>query len=183
MKMTNQELLKLAKDAGIDKAAIVNANDLIFEYEFRKYCEMNNCGNYGKNYGCPPDCGTPEEMEAKACAYNKALILQTIQPVDDITAAEETGPLKKKHNLRVRGFMDHLAELGVDGLPIMAGPCSQCKICAKENGEPCRFPQRVASCLSAYGINVAKLCETCKIPWDYGKHKVGFFAIYMIEEK
>ena len=33
-----------------------------------------------------------------------------------------------------------------------------------------------------YGINVAKLCETCGIPWDYGVHKVGFFAIYMMGE-
>lgn len=181
--MKDYQILKLAEKAGIDKAAIVDSDDLIFEYDFRKYCQMNNCGNYGKNYGCPPDCGTPEEMEAKARGYGKALILQTIQPVDDITDAGETASLKKKHNTLARGLMDHLAESGVDGLSIMAGPCSQCRVCAKTEGKPCRFPQRVASCLSAYGINVAKLCETCNIPWDYGKHKVGFFAIYMIEEK
>ena len=56
--MTDNEILKVAAAAGIDKAAMVDADDLVFEYEFRKYCEMNNCGNYGKNYGCPPDCGT-----------------------------------------------------------------------------------------------------------------------------
>lgn len=181
--MTMDEILKLAQKAGIDKAAVVEAEDLVFEYDFRKYCEMNNCGNYGKNYGCPPDCGTPEEMEAKARRYQKALVLQTIQPVNDIADPSETGPLKKKHNAVVRKFMDQLAEMGVTGLPIMAGPCSQCKTCAKTEGESCRFPQRIASCLSAYGINVAKLCETCNIPWDYGKHKVGFFAIYMMEER
>lgn len=181
--MTNEELLKLAEVFGIDEAAIVDADDLVFEYDFRKYCEMNNCGNYGKNYGCPPDCGTPQEMERKAREYRKALVLQTIQPVKDITDGKETGPLKKKHNALTRSFMDHLQEQGVDGLPIMAGPCSQCETCAKREGRPCRFPQRRASCLSAYGINVAKLCETCKISWDYGKHEVAFFAIYMIEEK
>lgn len=119
----------------------MDADDLVFEYEFRKYCEMNNCGNYGKNYGCPPDCGTPAEMEQKARKYQKALVLQTIQPVKDITDASETGPLKKKHNAVVRRFMDQLAEAGIKGLPIMAGPCSQCKICGKAEGEPCRFPQ------------------------------------------
>ncbi|MFR1724237.1 DUF2284 domain-containing protein [Emergencia timonensis] len=180
--MTDYEILKVAAAAGIDKAAMVDADDLVFEYEFRKYCEMNNCGNYGKNYGCPPDCGTPAEMEQKARKYQKALVLQTIQPVKDITDASETGPLKKKHNAVVGRFMDQLAEAGIKGLPIMAGPCSQCKICGKAEGEPCRFPHRVASCLSAYGINVAKLCETCGIPWDYGVHKVGFFAIYMMGE-
>ena len=92
--MTDNEILKVAAAAGIDKAAMVDADDLVFEYEFRKYCEMNNCGNYGKNYGCPPDCGTPAEMEQKARKYQKALVLQTIQPVKDITDASETGPLK-----------------------------------------------------------------------------------------
>ncbi len=181
--MTNHEMLKLAEEAGIDKAVIVDADDLVFTYDFRKYCEMNNCGNYGKNYGCPPDCGTPEEMEKKARRYRKALVLQTIQPVKDITDGQETGPLKKKHNEVVRAFMDQLAALGIGGMPIMAGPCSACKTCAKTEGQPCRFPERMASCLSAYGINVAKLCETCQIPWDYGAHKVAFFAIYMMEEK
>ena len=181
--MTDYEILKLAEAAGIDKAAMVDADDLVFEYEFRKYCEMNNCGNYGKNYGCPPDCGTPEEMEEKARRYQKALVLQTIQPVNDITDGQETGLLKKKHNTVARSFMDQLAEEGIEGLPIMAGPCSACKSCAKAEGKPCRAPERVASCLSAYGINVAKLCETCSIPWDCGIHKVGFFAIYMMKEK
>lgn len=181
--MTEREILRLAKEAGIDKAAIVDAEDLVFEYEFRKYCEMNTCGNFGKNYGCPPDCGTPEQMEEKACAYGKALVLQTIQPVEDIADGQETSSLKKKHNAVVRGFMDQLAEMGVGGLPIMAGPCSQCSACAKAVGEPCRFPNRIASCLSAYGINVVKLCETSNIPWDYGEHNIGFFAIYMMGEK
>lgn len=181
--MDEQKILKEAEAAGIDRAAFVSADDLVFVHDFRKYCEMNSCGNYGRNYGCPPDCGTPQQMEQKALRYSRALVLQTIQPVEDITDGAETGQLKKKHNARVRAFMDRLAQEGIGGLPIMAGPCSQCSQCAKISGEPCRFPDRVASCLSAYGIDVAKLCETCGIPWNYGKHKVGFFALYMIGER
>ena len=181
--MNVEKILEQAEEAGIDRAAFVSADDLVFVYDYRKYCEMNTCGNYGKNYGCPPDCGTPQQMEEKARRYKKALVLQTIQPVKDITDGAETGSLKKKHNTKVRAFMDSLAAEGIRGLPIMAGPCSQCCRCAKLSGEPCRFPERVASCLSAYGIDVMKLCETCHIPWDYGKNKVGFFALYMMEER
>ena len=36
--MTDNEILKVAAAAGIDKAAMVDADDLVFEYEFRKYC-------------------------------------------------------------------------------------------------------------------------------------------------
>lgn len=179
--MTEQEILRIAEEAGIDNSAFMDAKDLVFEFDFRKFCEMNQCGNYGKNYGCPPDCGTPAEMKDKAMKYSRALVLQTVQPVDDITDAGETGPLKKKHNAKIRAFIDELSKSGIKGLAIMAGPCSACSPCAKVSGEPCRFPEKRTSCLSAYGINVAKLCETCGMSWDFGAHKVGFFGILMMD--
>ena len=71
--MTEQEILRIAKEVGIENSAFMNAKDLVFEFEFRKYCEMNQCGNFGKNYGCPPDCGTPAEMKDKVMKYSRAL--------------------------------------------------------------------------------------------------------------
>ena len=155
--MTEQEILRIAEEAGIDNSAFMDAKDLVFEFDFRKFCEMN-----------------------QAMKYSRALVLQTVQPVDDITDAGETGPLKKKHNAKIRGLIDTLEQKGIKGLAIMAGPCSACSPCAKVSGEPCRFPEKRTSCLSAYGINVAKLCETCGMSWDFGAHKVGFFGIYMM---
>lgn len=178
--MTEKELLTKAAAAGIDHAAIIDAQELVFKFEFRKYCEMNQCGNYGKNYGCPPDCGTPAEMKAKALAYSKAFVLQTVWPVEDITDSAQTGPLKKKHNQKLRSLMKELSDSGLEGLCIMAGPCSICSPCAKENGQPCNFPQRTASCLSAYGIDVVSLCEAAGLDWDYGKNMVAFFGICMM---
>ena len=60
-----EELLKKAKEAGFDNCRILPAGELSFDYSLRKYCEVNYCGNYGNNYSCPPECGTPEEMEEK----------------------------------------------------------------------------------------------------------------------
>ena len=31
-----------------------------------------------------------------------------------------------------------------------------------------------------YGINVAKMCESCGLSWDYGTKHVAFFGIYMM---
>ena len=152
--MTEQEILRIAKEVGIENSAFMDAKDLVFEFEFRKYCEMNQCGNFGKNYGCPPDCGTPAEMKDK---------------------------VKKRHNAKIRIFINELEAKGIKGMAIMAGPCSACSPCAKVSGEPCGFPEKRASCLSAYGINVAELCKTCGLSWDHGKHKVGFFGIYMMD--
>ena len=76
-----EELLKKAKEAGFDNCRILPAGELSFDHSLRKYCEVNYCGNYGNNYSCPPECGTPEEMEEKTRKFSRVLVLQTITPV------------------------------------------------------------------------------------------------------
>ena len=85
-----EELLKKAKEAGFDNCRILPAGELSFDYSLRKYCEVNYCGNYGNNYSCPPECGTPEEMEEKTRKFSRVLVLQTITPVQDIADDRET---------------------------------------------------------------------------------------------
>ena len=57
-----EELLREAEKAGFDHYKILSARKVQFDHSLRKYCEVNYCGNYGKNYSCPPACGTPEEI-------------------------------------------------------------------------------------------------------------------------
>lgn len=65
---------KQAKAFGFATMKFMETKDLEFEHEFRQFCEMNDCGNYGNNYACPPLCGTPEEMEQKVRKYEHALV-------------------------------------------------------------------------------------------------------------
>ena len=145
-------------------------------HSLRKYCEVNYCGNYGKNYSCPPACGTPEEMEEKAGRFKNVLVLQTITPVQDITDEQETRVIKHRHNQMTWGLIESLSGKLQDFLPAMAGPCQLCEKCEKGEEKPCRFPNRVASCLSAYCIQVDKLAEACDMPyWCQGE--VAFFSL------
>ena len=57
-----QKIRQLAEQEGFTRAALLAVDQLVFDQALRKYCEDNLCGNYGKNYSCPPFCGTPEEM-------------------------------------------------------------------------------------------------------------------------
>lgn len=66
--MREEDLIAVAEDAGFAKAAVMNTEDLEFEHEFRKFCEQNDCGNYGNNYGCPPYCGTPKRWRTELCS-------------------------------------------------------------------------------------------------------------------
>ena len=63
--MTQEQIIQYAVDEEFAAAAIVNTKDIPFDASFRVYCEENLCGQYGANYSCPPDCGSPEEMKQK----------------------------------------------------------------------------------------------------------------------
>ena len=100
-----EELLKEAKEAGFDNYEILSTEKIRFDHSLRKYCEINYCGNYGNNYSCPPECGTPEEMEEKTRKFKRVLVLQTITPVKDITDDQETRAIKHRHNQMTWGMI------------------------------------------------------------------------------
>ena len=85
--MNEKQLIDLALQYGFS-AAVISTDAIVFDPSFRPFCEQNLCGQYGANYSCPPDCGTPKEMENRIRSKNRALVLQTVWPVADYTDAE-----------------------------------------------------------------------------------------------
>ena len=71
--MTGCEIKELAVAEGFHQAEIIDADKIVFDAAFRPYCEENLCGQYGANYSCPPDCGTPDQMKQKVLAHKKGL--------------------------------------------------------------------------------------------------------------
>lgn len=180
--MTEQEMVEKAKEYGFSAAKVIAAENLVIDPDLRVYCEENTCGNYGKNHACPPDCGTQQEMKARVVQYKKALVLQTVQPVESVMDSTATKTARKAHNLLTSELMEVYKKSGIDGLRVMAGPCSYCAHCAREEDKPCRFPDKLASCLSAYCIDAGAMAETCGMPYWCGNEEVPFFSIYFFEK-
>ena len=78
-------------DLGADKAASIDVKDIVFNADFRKSCKENKCGNYGRNYTCPPYAGTAEELIAI-----DALIALASKRMDEKTLLELTEDIDKK---------------------------------------------------------------------------------------
>lgn len=178
--MDEKRWIEKSEDFGFTAAAFLDTDRLKFDAGLRKYCEENLCGNYGINYACPPDCGTAEEMKQRVLQYDKALVVQTVYAVKDVRNAGETGPLKRDHNQRSRKLEEELNKNGISCVPILAGPCSLCGRCARGAKEPCRFPERIASCLSAYCICAEKMAEDCGMSYWCGSENVAFFSLFLI---
>jgi len=170
-----EKIASMAQKAGYTRTAVMPVKELIFDHGFRKYCEANYCGQYGNNHACPPDCGTPSEMEEKARRYEQALVLQTIYSYEELS---ELAVKKEEHNERTRKLAEQFKAEGYQGMLANAGPCTYCKECARKKGEPCRFPEELSSCISAFCINAEKMAAFCDMEYWCKDNRAAFFSVW-----
>lgn len=170
----------------------IKTTDLVFDSEFRKYCKDDYCGNYGVNYACPPDCGTPEEMKEQALAYKNVIVFYRAYRLDDImdrAAVKKVEADNRERMKKVIGIMESQTknksngETTCDsfvrrGRASVIGSCHNCDICNKVKALPCKEPDKIYSCLSAYCVNVAELAKACNMPYVGGNHIYGIFGAY-----
>lgn len=179
--MEQEMIISMAVAEGFANAAVVDTSEIVFDPQFRTYCAENLCGQYSVNYSCPPDCGSPEQMRQKIQSHKKALVLQTIWQIDDLTNSAALRQAKLGHNSATIRLVKQLREKGVDGLIVGASGCALCSPCAKGEGKPCRFPEYQYSCMSAYCVFVKKLADRCGMEYDCGPGLLAFFGMYVFD--
>ena len=179
--MTEQEMIDLALEERFAAAVVTDTADIVFDPIFRPCCEENLCGQYGCNYTCPPHCGTPEEMEQKVKAHKKALVLQTIWEIPDLSDKDAVKQAKKAHNAAQLRLAKKFRAEGREGFLVGASGCALCNPCHMKNGEPCPHPLERYSCMSAYCVFVSKLAEHCGMEYDCGSGLLAFFGMYVFD--
>ena len=179
--MDAEKMIRQALEEGFSDAKILDTRDIVFDPGFRPYCEENLCGQYGVNYSCPPDCGSPEEMKQRVLAHKKALILQTIWEVADYSNMAVIKPAKASHNAAQIRLAKRLRSEGCDGFLVGASGCALCSPCKLASGEPCQFPEFQYSCMSAYCVFVKKTVDKCGMEYDCGEGLLAFFGMYVFD--
>lgn len=177
--MTEEKMIQYAIEEGFAAAEMIDTEKIVFDPAFRPYCEENLCGQYGVNYSCPPDCGSPEEMKQRVLAYRKGLVLQTVWEISDYTDKKAIKQAKGAHNAAAQRLMKRLRCEGCDGFMIGASGCALCSPCALVNKQPCNFPELRYSCMSAYCIFVRELAESCGMKYNCGEGLLAFFGMYV----
>ena len=120
-------------------------------------------------------------MAHKIQSHNKALVLQTIWEIPDMSDTAATKPAKKAHNAAQLRLAKKFREGGVPGFLVGASGCALCSPCHLKNGEPCPHPEERYSCMSAYCVFVQKLAERCGIDYDCGPGLLAFFGMYVFD--
>ncbi len=168
---------------GAYRAEVVNVADISVDTSFRSLCEADSCGNYGKNYMCPPDIGNIEALAAELKSYELAMVYQTVEELEDSYDFEGMMLAGAKHNGLARKLRE--TETAKEGdkpgggirlLHLGAGGCRVCQVCAKRTREPCRFPDAAIGSLEAYGVNVQHLAEAAGMRYTNGQNTVTYFG-------
>ena len=177
-----QALAARIEEMGADHAAALAVRDIPFDPVFRTYCEANTCGNYGRNWRCPPDEGPIDELIAKAKTFDYVLVYQTISDLEDSFDFEGMMEAGQRHNDLSRRVTAEFAGLELaDRMHLGAGGCRMCKKCARITNEPCRHPAESMSSLETYGINVSQLAKASGMNYINGVNTVTYFAAYFVK--
>lgn len=175
-------LANKAIECGAYKASVITTDQIDFDAELRKACEANYCGNYGRNYACPPHVGEPEKLIAQAKTYRYALVFQSVTQIEDsydiegmMEAAENHSKTADKIEKVVSGYYPQYLQL-------TAGKCDRCKVCAQVTGEPCRMPEKAISSVEAYCMNCSQLAQASDMLYVNGKNTVTYFGMFLLPE-
>ena len=163
-----------ALEMGFTAAAPLDPSKLEAKEMVRDSCAENRCHAYGRNWTCPPECGTLEECAERMRRYQNGILLQTTGQLAKRIDSKGYMKAGEEHMEHFRAFCDEIRKEYPDALCLGAGGCTICKECAYP--DPCRFPGKALSSMEAYGLFVTQVCRDCDIPYYYGPKTITYTA-------
>ncbi len=184
--MENKErfdrMAEIALSLGAFRAAVIPVSDVETDASFRDMCAANVCGNYGRNWMCPPDAGDIPDLMAALKSYSYVLVYQTVTELEDSYDFEGMMDAGVAHNKLMIALRD---KLNAENLPrvlhLGAGGCRMCEVCAKRTNEPCRHPDLAVASLETYGVNVSKLAPAAGMKYINGQDTVTYFGAVLFD--
>lgn len=178
-----KEFIETALSLGADKAAIIPGSRIVASPEFRKDCEANLCGYYGRCWMCPPDVGDIHMLIGRVRGYAQAMVYQSIHRLEDSLDIEGMTEAFRRHSRLSREIERALASALPPGyLHLICGGCGFCEVCAKRDGQPCRAPEEARASLESHGIDVYHTVEGTGLKYINGADTVTYFSMILFGE-
>ena len=173
-------LAALAREAGFTHVAPLDAATVELKDEVRAMCGANTCGAFGKNWSCPPACGTLDELRRQVAGYRRGILVQTVGDVEDSLDYEGMMAVEAAHREHFDRLHGRLLERWPGLLALGAGGCARCRACTCPDA-PCRFPDRRVSSMEAYGMLVSEICRANGLGYYYGPDKIAYTGCFLLE--
>ena len=94
--MDLKELQQLGKEIGFFKIEEMDTGKIKLLPEVRQMCSTDKCHMYGRNWSCPPACGTLEECGEDISGYTRGIIVQTKGELEDECYKELCEAIEKR---------------------------------------------------------------------------------------
>ena len=169
-----------AQAAGFTHVGRLERSALRFLPEVREMCASDRCRSYGRNWTCPPACGSLEEITARAAHFGRGILLQSTGTLEDDFDLDSMLEAERLHKERFLRLLDRLDASGEPVLPMAAGGCTLCERCTYPSA-PCRFPRRAAPSMEAYGLWVSRVCEHSGLPYHYGPRTITYTSCILYD--
>lgn len=173
--------IAVARKCGFDEAGYLKVDTLAPLQAVRDACAEDKCRSYGKNWTCPPRCGTVEECGEKMKAYKDGILMQTVGELEDSIDMEGYADAAKRHGENFNRFCMEIRKEFPDALCLGAGRCSVCEKCAFP--EPCRFPDRQQFAMEGFGLLVTQVCKDNDMPYYHGPLTITYSACVLYNRK
>jgi len=168
-----EDWIGAARSLGFE-AAPLDPQTLTAREDVRAMCAQDKCGAYGRNWTCPPYCGTLEECEARMRSCKEGILLQTVGHMKKDIDSRAYRDTERRHMEAFRIFAQRLRRAKPKALCLGAGGCRICKKCAWP--EPCRFPEQALSSMEGYGLFVTQVCRDAGVPYHHGEKTITYTA-------
>ncbi len=169
-----EDWLSAARAAGFECAALFDPAILEARADVRAMCAADVCRAYGKNWSCPPHCGTLEDCREEMHRYRNGILLQTLGMLQKTIDTKGFLAAEQRHLEQFALFCQAIRRQYPGALCLGTGGCRICGTCAYP--EPCRFPEKAVSSMEAYGLFVTQVCRDAGLEYYYGEKTITYTA-------
>ena len=163
-----------ALSMGFSKAVPLDVNTLRPRQGVRDMCAADKCGAYGKNWTCPPYCGTLDECSNRLQQYSRGILVQTVGITEKTIDTKAYRRTEAQHLAQFHQICEELRKIYPHALCLGSGGCRICGKCAFP--ENCRFPEKACSSMEGYGLFVTQVCRDNDCEYYYGEKTIAYTA-------
>ena len=166
--------IKTALEMGFSNAAPLDPATLTAREDVRAMCAADRCRAYGKNWTCPPHCGTIAECQARMGGFSRGILLQTVGTMEKTIDTRAYRRTEQRHLELFHRFCREIRAAHPEALCLGSGGCRICGECAWP--ELCRFPAEACASMEGYGLFVTQVCRDNGAPYHHGERTVTYTA-------
>lgn len=169
-----EQWIDKALQLGFSAALPLNTALLTPRMDVRDMCAADKCRAFGKNWTCPPHCGTLAECAAKLRGYSRGILLQTVGQLEKRIDTRVYRRTEERHMKLFYRMAELVRDAYPDALCLGSGGCRICGECAYPL--PCRFPKQACSSMEAYGLFVTQVCRDHGAAYYHGEKTITYTA-------